>query len=287
MSDTSIRETAELVSAMEEHLKNNLLKDEPDKLWANSFIRKQIKKRKDSKELFSLQDHIRAMVYSMLSSGNRWADVSKNADSVTGCIPDVDKAFYNYDVEKLKKCSPEQLRNNVKKIHCGTQSTLKQMDALLSVNIDRLISLGKKFGTVDTYYQKLIDIDDTLKTLVVVLSTPGSIAKLEQMNVALVCEYLRNIGYDIPKPDRHICRILGSEHLALSDKKEVPPFEAFDKVVELAELMGKPTAEVDYILWSYCADGYGEICKKKNAKCKECIAKSHCKKYNNKNRRKN
>ena len=76
------------------------------------------------------------------------------------------------------------------------------------------------------------------------------------MGIPLVCEYLRNVGYDIPKPDRHICRILGSAHLALSDKKEVPPFEAFDIVVKLAELTGKPTAEVDYILWSYCADGY-------------------------------
>ncbi len=49
--------------------------------------------------------------------------------------------------------------------------------------------------------------------------------KLEQMNVALVCEYLRNVGHDIPKPDRHICRILSNEYLAFSDKKEVTHFE--------------------------------------------------------------
>lgn len=276
MSDAITKEKANLVFAMEEQLKSKLSKDEPDKLWENTFIRKQIKKRKEGKEPFTLQDHIRAMVYSMLSSGNKWADVSKNADSVTGRIPDVDEIFFNYDVEKLKECTPEQLRNNVKKIHCGTQSTLQQMDALLSTNIPKLISLETEYETIDTYYQRFIDIDDTLKTLVIVLSSAGSIAKLEQMNVALVCEYLRNIGYDIPKPDRHICRILGSEHLALSDKKEVPPFEAFDIVVALAEITGKPTAEMDYILWAYCADGYGEICRKKNAKCEKCVARKYC-----------
>lgn len=102
--------------------------------------------------------------------------------------------------------------------------------------------------------------------------------KLEQMNVALVCEYLRNVGHDIPKPDRHICRILSNEYLAFSDKKEVTHFEAFDIIVELSKMTGKSAADVDYILWSYCADGYGEICTAIKAKCKICKIKKYCKK---------
>lgn len=272
------KERASLIFAMEEQLQNDILKEKPHKLWEENFIKKQIDKRNEGEE-FSCTDHIRAMVYSMLSSGNQWAKVSQNTDSITGCIPTVDEIFCNYDVEKLKQYSPEQLKENVKKIYCGTQSTYQQMKALLSLNINILCSLEQKYGRIDTYYQKFIEIDDTLKTLVIVLSTAGSITKLEQMNVALVCEYLRNIGYDIPKPDRHICRILGSEYLSFSDKKDIPPFEAFDIVVKLAELTGKPTAEVDYVLWSYCADGYGGICRKKNAKCEECVAKNYCENY--------
>ena len=105
--------------------------------------------------------------------------------------------------------------------------------------------------------------------------------KLEQMNVALVCEYLRNVGHDIPKPDRHICRILSNEYLAFSDKKEVTHFEAFDIIVELSKMTGKSAAEVDYILWSYCADGYGEVCTAKKAKCKICKVKKYCKQKGN------
>lgn len=32
-----------------------------------------------------------------------------------------------------------------------------------------------------------------------------------------------------------------------------------------------------YILWSYCANGYGEICSLKNPKCQSCVAKQICK----------
>lgn len=274
------QEKVNLIFAMKEQL-NEILKDEPYKLWEENFIRKQIDKRNAGGK-FTLTDHIRAMVYSMLSSGNQWANVAKNADSATGCIPAVDEIFYDYDVEKLKQSSAEQLRENIKKIHCGTPSTFNQMKALLSTNIDVLCSLEEKYGAVDTYYQKFIEIDDSLKTLVTVLSADVSVVKLEQMKVALVCEYLRNVGYDIPKPDRHIRRILGSDYLALSDEPIVPEFVAFDIVVALADKMKKPVAEVDYILWSYCAKGYGGICKKTDFPCQseECTARKYCRRKN-------
>lgn len=278
------QEKVNLILAMEEQL-SDILKDEPHKLWEENFIRKQIDRRNAGGK-FTLTDHIRAMVYSMLSSGNQWANVAKNVDSATGCIPAVDEIFYDYDVEKLKQSSAEQLRENIKKIHCGTPSTFNQMKALLSTNIDVLCSLEEKYGAVDTYYQKFIEIDDSLKTLVTVLSANVSVIKLEQMKVALVCEYLRNVGYDIPKPDRHIRRILGSDYLALSDEPIVPEFEAFDIVVALADRMKKPVAEVDYILWSYCAKGYGGICKKTDFPCQseECVAGEYCRRKNGGNK---
>lgn len=284
MMNEITQEKVNLILAMEEQL-SDILKDEPHKLWEENFIRKQIDRRNAGGK-FTLTDHIRAMVYSMLSSGNQWANVAKNVDSATGCIPAVDEIFYDYDVEKLKQSSAEQLRENIKKIHCGTPSTFNQMKALLSTNIDVLCSLEEKYGAVDTYYQKFIEIDDSLKTLVTVLSANVSVIKLEQMKVALVCEYLRNVGYDIPKPDRHIRRILGSDYLALSDEPIVPEFEAFDIVVALADRMKKPVAEVDYILWSYCAKGYGGICKKTDFPCQseECVAGEYCRRKNGGNK---
>lgn len=266
---------ADLVFAMEEQLKNDILKDAPYKWWDNNFIKMQIEKRNKGKT-FTLKDHIRAMVYSMLSSGSSWDRISRDTDPDTKCIIPIDKVFCDYDIEQLLSQTPEQLKEAVKNIGCGTLSTRKQMEALLSANIPKLLKLEKEYGTVDTYYQKFIELDSTLKTLVTALSSLESKDKLVQMDIALVCEYLRNVGYDIPKPDRHLCRILGSDYLAFSNEQTVPPFEVFDIVVKLAEMTGKCNAEVDYILWSYCADGYGEICKKGHEKCAECVAKEHC-----------
>lgn len=115
-----------------------------------------------------------------------------------------------------------------------------------------------------------------MKTLVKALSAPHSGYKLAQMGEALSAEYLKNVGYDIAKPDRHIRRILGSKVLNCSTHEVVPIFEAFDIVAALAKELNRPAAEVDYILWSYCAKGYGEICTAKNPKCDICVANQFC-----------
>lgn len=275
MENLITQEKSKIITNIERHLKKTLLHNNVDKLWENSFIKLQIDKR-NSGGSFSISDHIRAMVYSMLSSGISWDRVAKDINPDTKCIVSIDKIFCDYDTDKLLQRTPEQLRDDIKNINCATQSTLKQMTALLSVNIPKLLQIKKEYGTVDTYYQKFIKTDSTLKSLVTALSDSNSKDKMKQMYIALVCEYLRNVGYDMPKPDRHICRILGSDYLAFSSEQTVPPFEVFDIITKLAEMTGKCSAEIDYILWSYCANGYGQICTKEKPKCEECTAKIYC-----------
>ena len=98
------------------------------------------------------------------------------------------------------------------------------------------------------------------------------------MDVALVCEYLRNVGFDLPKPDRHLRRILGKECLCFSEKDMVPPYEAIDIVTKIASALSKPVAEVDYILWAYCAKEYGEVCTKRQNCNTKCVVQNFCKK---------
>ena len=117
-----------IIDNLDNYLRN-ILRLEPYKLWENTYIKKQIEKRKEATESFSLQDHIRAMVYSMLSSGVSWERISRNADKKTGCIPAVDHIFFDYDVGRLLKTSPHELTKNLKDIRCGSQYTQKQMEA--------------------------------------------------------------------------------------------------------------------------------------------------------------
>lgn len=281
MTAQTIQATATVVQRMDEHLRNSLLQKDGraqlDKLWENTYIKRQIDRRQAGGE-FSTSDHIRAMVYSMLSSGIEWDRVSAHIDGATKRLAPVDEIFCQYDPERLLQCDPAQLRDEVKKLHCASQYTMKQMEALIHINVPKLVQFEQKHGSVDAFYQKYISEDSTLKSLVKVLSAENSGYKLAQMGEALVAEYLKNVGYDIAKPDRHIRRILGSAALSCSQHEIVPIFETFDIVEALAKELNRPAAEVDYILWSYCANGYGEICTAKNPKCGLCAAHEFCSK---------
>lgn len=122
------------------------------------------------------------------------------------------------------------------------------MDALIHTNIPKLLRWEKQHGSIDKYYRGFIEKSQPPKSLIQKLSDSASPDKLAQMDVALVSEYLRNVGYDIPKPDRHICRILGSKMLAGSEHETVPVYEVFDIVAGIADASGRKQAEVDYIL---------------------------------------
>ena len=97
-------------------IKNGKLQEK--KLWENTFIKHQIDKR-NSGEIFSLSDHIRAMVYSLLSSGIVWDRIENEIDLTTGRILSIDEIFHQYDTEYLLQCNSSKLRDEVKKLGCA------------------------------------------------------------------------------------------------------------------------------------------------------------------------
>lgn len=275
----SIDNVATAVQLMDKHLREELLiKDgtlQVKKLWENTYIKKQIDKRMNC-GTFTIHDHIRAMVYSMLSSGASWNRVEPGIDINTGQITHIDEIFYQYDVDTLLNADPMMLVEKIKRQTLGTQYTKNQMYALIEDNIPQMLSLEKEYGSIDNFYQHFINADTSLRTLILILSGNDSKYKYAQMGEALIAEYLRNVGYDIAKPDRHIRRILGSKVLGCSNSEITPINEAFELVAEIAKVTGKQIAEVDYILWSYCANGYGDICTVKRPRCAVCVAHKLC-----------
>ena len=278
----NIQNICEIIEQMEKQLQDSLLyrdgKLQTKKLWKNTHIKKQIDRRNSCIDIFSIQEHIRGIVYSMLSSGISWERVEKSVDEDTGRITILDNIFHQYEPEYLLSYSPEKLTGQIKEIGCASQSTGKQMKGLIQKNIPKMMELERNYGSIDQYYQKFIENDPSKKSLVKDISNPRSADKYIGIGEALAAEYLRNVGYDLAKPDRHIRRILGRDYLGCSENKIASVEESFDIVQSLSEYMGRETiAEVDYILWSYCARGYGEICTLKKPKCSICVAKRYCK----------
>lgn len=277
------QEQANVICKMDKHLRI-IMQNDTGKLWENTYIKKQIDKRNNNGS-FSINDHIRAMVYSMLSSVNTWDKFAKETNARTGYITCIDTIFHDYNPAELLACSPEHLLEDLQKIHLEPQFKTAPIEALITVNIPKLLKLEEKYGMIDTYYQKYIQIGIDRKflafarPLIETLSESRSNNKMKQMDVPLVCEYLRNVGYDLPKPDTHIRRILGSEILGFSTSREVSPYRAIEIIFRLAKMVGKSVAETDYILWSYCSASYGEICTSANPKCNVCVAVRQCRKH--------
>lgn len=262
----------EITNIINEKIQSSNSADEKNywenKKWDNFFVKKQIDKR-DKGIKFTLSDHIQAMVYSFLSSQNEWDKIERNKNKI-------DLLFCEYDADKLLKNDSIDLANGIigGDIKCGTQSTKKQMIALK----DNIVTL-QRFSDIDAMYQLEIESNGYVG-LIKKLSLQGSNWKLKQMGIPLVSEYLRNIGYDIPKPDRHIIRFLGPEVLEEHTYKKISNtviWKCFDIIEKYSKKTGYRQAYIDYLFWTYCANKYGEICTKQNAKCSRCKLIRYCK----------
>ena len=90
--------------------------------------------------------------------------------------------------------------------------------------------------------------------------------KLPSFGVPLAAEALKNLGFDVAKPDRHILRAMGSFGLVRfnrwSDRsKNKPPttltkselYETMASVEEVAMNAGKHVGFVDNAIWLLCA----------------------------------
>lgn len=224
-------------------------------LWENTFIKKQYDQRLEGKK-FSIEDHVKAMVYAMLTSDTQWKSLEEYFND-KGEIFLIDELFHNYNPEYVMSCNPEELAKSIKGLVGVGRFTKIQMEALININIPKLLEIEEQYGSVDDFYNTFIKNDGTLKSLVRTLSDGKSENKLVRLDVSGVTEYLRNLGYDIGRPDSHTRKILGCNGLGLFDFEIVPEtraYEVIDAIAELAKIMGKSATEVDYILWLYCTE---------------------------------
>lgn len=268
----NITTAAKAVKLMDTYLQGALSEKQK---WENTYIKKQIDKRNKG-GIFTINDHIRGMVYSMLTSERGWYKFLEHTSIETGQIFTIDEIFLQYEPNALLKRIPISLSNEIRAKKLGNRRIEKQMYALITKNIKKLLDIENRFGQIDVFYKFYENEDKTLKTLIKEISTENKTNKFAELGESLAAEYLKNVGYDLAKPDRHICRILGSKYLGCSDKEIVPVYEAFDIVSAIAKELGRPVAEVDYILWSYCATGYGGVCSKDKANHEICVVKELC-----------
>ena len=214
-------------------------------------------------KLFAKRDHIKAMIYALLTNQTVWSRIQP-------LLPSIDRIFHDYDAEYLKAEDPDNLAEELFYLKCGNMSTRKQMNALKG-NIEVFERLEHEYGAIDKYI-----ISHSPKELVAAFSDADSEYKLGMMGEALVWEYLRNIGIDGVKPDTHIRRFLSGNRMGkplVSSPATVE--DVYRQVDKLSKKTGLLKAEIDNLIWSFCAEGYGEICTAR-PHCDRCPIRSKC-----------
>lgn len=135
----------------------------------------------------------------------------------------------------------------------------------LKHNISYLQQIHQEHGSIDAYYHSMTKYD-LVKTLD---------NNLKEMSAPLISEYLPGVGIDLPKPDRHIQRILGSERLGFSSRKMASIQECYDIIHDFSVASSEHERYIDVILWSYCAEGEKNICCA-NPQCEKCVISEYC-----------
>jgi hypothetical protein len=144
--------------------------------------------------------------------------------------------------------------------------TLRQDLLRLVRTAQRLSHLSDEYGSLAAYFDTLFERSGRdPKSMAVALASHASSEKLAGLGIPLAAEFLKNIGLDISKPDRHINRAAGSLGLARfrrwpSREGTTPPQPTEPELVAVMAAMeswaaatGLRVAFLDNAVWLLCA----------------------------------
>lgn len=225
-------------------------------------ILEAVEQRKSGKS-FSFEEHLRGFVYAQLSALVSWKKIKDNQ-------PRLDEIFCNFDRQQLKEKSVEDLINEITAIKCHNPYTTKNQMWSLKANIETFERIEQDFGSLEKFITH-----STPSNIIKLLTDSNSTYKIKYMGVPIACEYVRNVGIDVIKPDVHIKRITSADRLNLVTEKS--DYKIIDELQKLSKQIGISPAKMDYLLWNYCSKGYGEICTA-TPKCNECVIRKYCQK---------
>ena len=238
---------------------DNYLKDKVQDI--DMSILEAVNARKNCKS-FSFEEHLRGFVYAQLSALVSWKKIKDNQ-------PKLNDIFCNFDRQHLKEKSSEDLINEITAIKCHNPYTTKNQMRSLKANIETFERIEQDFESLEKFITH-----STPSNIIKLLADSNSTYKIKYMGVPIACEYVRNVGIDIIKPDVHIKRIAAADRLNLATAKY--DYKIIDEFQELSKQIGISQAKMDYLLWNYCSKGYGEICTA-TPKCNECVIRNYCK----------
>lgn len=273
MCNHCINNTHYLIVMRDYLIKNN-------KLNKDRLIDENIEKRKNPDFILGIEGHIKAMVYALLTNQRSWYLIKPH-------LKGIDSLFNGYNPKVIYSKlagDPDYYVKGIKSLKCGNKAVNEQFSAEnLRYNIELFKAIEKDFKNIDSFmvpkdaYDNFGSYNQQYSAIIQKISGYYSKYKFRWFGRAIAAEYLRNIGVPDTKPDTHIRRFYSSTRMGdiNNQKCEATINEAISDITAAAQAAGMTRNEADNIIWSYCAEGFGEICTL-NPKCKDCVISCLC-----------
>jgi 3-methyladenine DNA glycosylase Tag len=221
--DNSITRCADAVSLIDSFLLTNQKSDSYNR-WLERYTKHP--SEHDDAFLFG------KLVQAIFSGGMK-------GEVVDNWMPRMEEVFHNWDVEWISRLSAhdvELLATSGKVIANRTK-----LNAVVS-NAGTVVGLISSYGSFGRYLASFEDIASMSKDLANRFTYLGEVTTED---------FLRNIGFDTAKPDRHLTRWL-KRMRAIDDAAS--PDQVLDMIYTIAEAAKVTRAKFDSAIYLFCAD---------------------------------
>ena len=213
---------------------------------------------------FSDTDVFEAMLKAILSNSTDWSRVER-------FLGDLPELFSDYSLSEFAKRDEDYVDNvlipRFKLEKAGSMTLRKDLRRLL-LTANKLSEWAETNGTADSFFDAAIAAaDGDLIGATALLGTPRSDFKIDGMGIPLAAEAMKNLGYEVAKPDRHICRALAcwglvsfrDEKWKIAGATQAPEpnhrelIETMRVMQELASAVSIQPSFLDQAVWLLCA----------------------------------
>ena len=215
--------------------------------------------------IWSDDEVFEAVLLAVLSSNTDWSKIER----VRAELSDL---FSGFSLEAYASLADAEIRDRYmpwfKARKAGSMTLRRNLVNLIDA-ARILLKYSRTHGAADGYFTSLMQrCNGDPKLAALRLGCPGA-DKLPSLGVPLAAEALKNLGFDVAKPDRHLMRAVGSFGLvhfgrwtdsgAWKNRWATPvptPKRqrlAMTAVQEIAQAVGERVVLVDNAIWLLCA----------------------------------
>ncbi len=212
--------------------------------------------------LFSDNQIFEGMVKAILSNSTDWSKVERVLPELKDLFKDFDLDYYS----GLSKLHIDQVFLPWFKTRSAASLTMRRDLTNLIGTAKKLREYCQRYGSLENYLSSLLNM--TLGNCMEVAFKIGSVQstyKLPAMGIPIASEMLKNIGYDVAKPDRHLNRAMGCFGMVHFSKwkdrsAHKPPEPSENEMMEVmravdrfAKAINVKVSFLDNTIWLLCA----------------------------------